>query len=269
MNPTFVIGDIHGHYDQFVDLLKNDARVIKPDLTWIGGDATVCVVGDYFDRGPEGIRTVDFLISLQIQAEMHGGRVIALLGNHDVLIMGAKRFGTRRISTESGRNFYHDWKKYGGVQRDLDSLTPEHIAWLTHLPAVARIGESLVIHADSTFYLKYGQTIAEANRKIETILRGYDATLWDQLFWDFAEKFAFSSRDAYDTPNPNSKTNTENLLAAFGGDRIIHGHTPIYRMTHQQPETVKQALIYADGVVINVDGGMYAGGGGFIYEISP
>ncbi|GAB4513208.1 MAG: metallophosphoesterase [Anaerolineae bacterium] len=267
MSPIFVMGDIHGHYDRMIEVLRDDAQLIRRDLTWIGGEATVCFLGDYFDRGPDGIRVVDFLISLEIQAEMNGGKVISLLGNHDVFIMAAQRFGTRQGTSGGRGNFYEDWRHMGGVMRDLESLTPEHIAWLTNLPALALLEDRVMAHADSLFYMRYGSTLEEINAHFVALLRGYDFRAWDRLLNDFSDRYAFMDKDGYGDPTTDGVTNAERFMEAFGGRQILHGHTPIFRVTGQAPERVTEPYLYAEGLCMNFDPGMYAGGPGFIYEL--
>jgi hypothetical protein len=64
------------------------------------------------------------------------------------------------------------------------------------------------------------------------------------------------------------KTLAEIFLGGFGGKRLIHGHTPISAMANVQPADVRSPLIYAEGLCINVDGGMYLGGPGFVFQPS-
>ncbi|HEX9439253.1 MAG TPA: serine/threonine protein phosphatase, partial [Roseiflexaceae bacterium] len=55
--------------------------------------------------------------------------------------------------------------------------------------------------------------------------------------------------------------------ADFGGRQIVHGHTPISSMRRCLPEEVVEPLVYAGGLCVNVDGGMYLGGPGFVYQV--
>ena len=57
------------------------------------------------------------------------------------------------------------------------------------------------------------------------------------------------------------------MLADFGGSQIIHGHTPISNVLRCFPEDVAEALEYAGGLCVNVDGGMYLDGPGFVYAV--
>ena len=105
MPPTFIIGDIHGHYKPLTQLLRFDGQIIDKDLRWNAGDATLCFMGDYFDRGPDGVSVVRLIMRLQREAEMVGGRVIALLGNHEVALLGARRFSKKNKSSP----FFSAW----------------------------------------------------------------------------------------------------------------------------------------------------------------
>jgi hypothetical protein len=83
---VLAIGDIHGALDAFVDILQK-ARLLDANRRWVGGTATLVQTGDYTDRGP-GVRAVlDLLMELEPQAARSKGRVITLLGNHEVMNM--------------------------------------------------------------------------------------------------------------------------------------------------------------------------------------
>jgi len=159
--PVYIVGDIHGQYEQLVGLLRG-VGLVDERLDWAGGAALVWFIGDFFDRGPCGVESVDLVMRLQIQAEQVGGCVRALLGNHEPLILSARRFGEQR--TAWGGTFLWDWRRNGGSDEELERLTPAHVAWLSDLPAMARVGDHLLVHADSTIYSSYGATIAEVNQ---------------------------------------------------------------------------------------------------------
>ena len=82
------IGDVHGDYDAFVSLLRV-AKLIDNGTAWTGGKAHLVLPGDYIDRGKDSRKVLDLLITLESRAEKAGGRVHALLGNHETMnIMG-------------------------------------------------------------------------------------------------------------------------------------------------------------------------------------
>src|SRR5438552_11688254 len=58
------VGDIHGAYDRFVEILKT-AALIDDQLHWSGGRAHLVQTGDVVDRGPDSRKALDFLRQLQ------------------------------------------------------------------------------------------------------------------------------------------------------------------------------------------------------------
>ncbi len=256
---VLIIGDIHGEFEKLVTVLRK-ARLVDEALTWCGGSATVWFMGDFFDRGPDGIAVVDLVMHLQQEAQAAGGNVHSLLGNHEVAILSAHRFAESPAGGPGG-TFYSAWKGNGGQDADLAKLTPGHIEWMMNLPAMAQSEDRLLIHADSALYMEYGFSVEEVNQAITSLLRGDDISEWDLLLDEF-------TRREFDQSRPHGKQTAMQVLQRFGGQQIIHGHTPISLVTKQSPEEISEPLIYADGLCINVDGGMYLGGPGVIYEVS-
>jgi hypothetical protein len=89
------MGDIHGDYGRFVELLRN-AQLVDRNNAWAGGATHLVLTGDFLDRGPAPRQVMDLLIDLEPQAEKAGGRVHALIGNHEAMnIYGDLRFVSR------------------------------------------------------------------------------------------------------------------------------------------------------------------------------
>lgn len=85
------IGDIHGAYDNLVEILKR-ADLIDDTRRWTGRNATLVQLGDFMDRGPSVRRVMDLFIALEAQSRNAGGRVVNLLGNHEVMnLLGETR----------------------------------------------------------------------------------------------------------------------------------------------------------------------------------
>jgi hypothetical protein len=86
------IGDIHGAYDNFVQVLQM-AGLVNEDAHWIGGTTHLVQTGDFTDRGPDTRDVMDLLMRLEKEAEKAGGRAHVLLGNHEVMnILGDLRY---------------------------------------------------------------------------------------------------------------------------------------------------------------------------------
>jgi hypothetical protein len=78
------VGDIHGAFDQFVAILRT-AGIIDNRNRWSGRRAVLVQVGDVLDRGPDSKKALDLLRKLEGEAQRAGGRVYALLGNHELM----------------------------------------------------------------------------------------------------------------------------------------------------------------------------------------
>lgn len=260
MSVVYVIGDIHGQLEKLVVLLR-DAGLIGHDWAWSGAESTLWFLGDFVDRGPDGVAVIDLVMRLQREAAWAGGRVGALFGNHDGLLLSAYRFGDRHNANPYG-SFLAAWQRNGGEPCDLDRLTPEHVAWLSALPAMARQGDHLLIHADALLYARFGRTIDEVNRAFAAILQTDDPIRWDLLLDGFGEHRAFID-------GVRGAARAEALLQRFGGRQIVHGHSPIGSILKIPAAEVRQPMRYANGLCLNVDGGMYQGGPGFIYRLPP
>jgi hypothetical protein len=95
-NKIIAIGDVHGDYIIFIELLKM-SKVIDSKLNWIGKNTYVIQLGDTLDgKRPDVVLDKEYLhttgeieitkliLSLDKKAKLQGGRVISLLGNHEL-----------------------------------------------------------------------------------------------------------------------------------------------------------------------------------------
>ena len=78
------VGDIHGAFDQFVAILRT-AGLIDNRNRWSGKKAVLVQTGDILDRGADSRKALDLLRKLEGEAQRAGGRVYALLGNHELM----------------------------------------------------------------------------------------------------------------------------------------------------------------------------------------
>ncbi len=247
--PTFVVGDIHGYPETLVRLLR-DAGLVDRKLRWSGRDARLWLLGDLVDRGPDGIGAIDLVMRLEGE-----GPVRCLLGNHEAVMLAAWRFGHAEASGLDV--LFRSYWLNGGQTSDLARFGPEHAAWIERLPAIAREGDWLLLHSDTDLYLRFGRSVDEINRSIASVLTASDADAVEDLLDSLADRNALNDPDAVDR-----------LLETLGGKRIVHGHTPIAFVTGMEPELVVEPLEYGGGRVLNVDHCLFAGGPGFITELS-
>lgn len=80
------IGDLHGDLDQsrralrLAGLLSSDGQD-----RWVGGNAVLVQVGDILDRGGDEIAIMSLLHWLNLQAQLKGGAVFQVNGNHETM----------------------------------------------------------------------------------------------------------------------------------------------------------------------------------------
>ncbi|MCR5504139.1 MAG: metallophosphoesterase [Elusimicrobiaceae bacterium] len=82
----FVIGDVHGEYHGFAAALIA-AKLMNPDLKWTGKQNILVQIGDIIDRGFYPIQVDSLLDLLQDAAKKTGGKVVRLIGNHELEIL--------------------------------------------------------------------------------------------------------------------------------------------------------------------------------------
>jgi 5''-nucleotidase/2'',3''-cyclic phosphodiesterase and related esterases len=176
------VGDLHGDYNVWIDIARN-AGLIDSRNRWIGGNSILVQTGDIVDRGPDSLKIIRLLQSLQKEAPKAGGKVIALLGNHEAMnVTGDLRYvdpGEFAAFTNSrsealreaawaanAKGFTTNYKAGHpeatdkAIREAWFAATPlgmiEHQRawapdgevgrWIAAMPAVAKVGDSLFAH---------------------------------------------------------------------------------------------------------------------------
>lgn len=242
------IGDVHGDYPVFVEVLQK-AGVIDARRKWSGGTTVLVQTGDVPDRGPQSRKVMDLLIDLEKQARKAGGRVHALLGNHEVMnMLGDLRYVSPEeyqsyasIDAEALREqvyaasapaaqrddavFKATWMAAhppGWVElvRAFD-VKGRYGRWLRQHDTIAKVGDTLFLHGGlSPKYatLQAGEinervkvALASANPGTEPLLTDEEGPLW--------------YRGLALEPDATLTAHVDALLAHHGVARIVVGHT--------------------------------------------
>lgn len=255
------IGDIHGYLDE-LDAALTAAGLTDEAGKWTGGDATVWFLGDFADRGPDGIGVIDRIRSLASAAEAAGGQVDALLGNHELLLMGTHKYDDQPVpTTYPERSFRKIWTLNGGQESDLERFTDDHAEWLAERGVVALAADQLLMHSDTTSYLSYGETVPDINAAVREVLAGDDIDDWWVLFRRLTGRHEFRDEHGEQT--------ADHVLSALGGRRIVHGHSTIPAHLGVDPTTVTEPYEYASGKALAIDGGVYLGGPCLVVRLDP
>lgn len=235
----YAVGDIHGQYSAARALLCAHGAV---DFSgnWAAGKSALVFTGDYFDRGPDGYRTVRWIRDLQKQASQEGGLVAALLGNHDMWTI--HRCYDRLLGLKVDRR---KWNWQGCEEADELALCADKgtLDWLRRLPVICKLGGVLFQHADAfMFYLNRGGAkltgdalIADINRTVlkNSMYSKYMLESGNELCW---------ARD-WD----GIKSQMGHYLDAMDAEQVVHGHTP---MAGNQP------YFYMNSMAVAIDGHM-------------
>ena len=180
------IGDVHGAYAQFVAVLRF-AQLVDDKEHWSGGRTTFVQTGDLLDRGSDTRQVLELMMRLEGEAKKAGGRVVALLGNHEAMnLLGDLRYVSReeykayadKGSNDARESFYRSRaaearkaakeakqtfdeaayrKKFeddvplGFVERIHEfSAEGRYGQWLRQRPALAKIGGVAFLHGGLT-----------------------------------------------------------------------------------------------------------------------
>jgi bis(5'-nucleosyl)-tetraphosphatase (symmetrical) len=117
---TWVIGDIHGCWETLQRLLAT--------IEWDAGSDELWLVGDLVNRGPSSLEVLRWAVQ-------HDDRITAVLGNHDIHLLGRACGVAER-------------KKGDVLGPVLDAPDrDELLGWLGQRPLMHKFGRHLLVHA--------------------------------------------------------------------------------------------------------------------------
>jgi bis(5'-nucleosyl)-tetraphosphatase (symmetrical) len=151
MMKTYVIGDLQGCAHEAGLLLEQiaaNAHAVQ--------DARILFVGDLINRGPESLAALRRMKAL---SESSGGRVEALLGNHDLHLLAVAAGVQKASRTDTLDEIL--------AAPDRDAL----IAWLRRRPLAMFVDAHLLVHAGVPPQWTAEQTMQLA-AEVENVLRG-------------------------------------------------------------------------------------------------
>lgn len=202
------LGDLHGDLDNAIRTLQL-AGATDAEGRWTGGDLTLVQTGDTIDRGPDSKAVIELLQRLQREAQAAGGRVIAVVGNHEAMNV----LGDWRYVAEG------DVAAFGGVEarRAAFDLNGPIGRWILQNDAVVQLGEVVFAHGGvSERWAPHGaKALALMARRAlaggDRAVLGDDGPLWYRGYLLAEEPLACAELDR--------------ALAALGAERMVVGHT--------------------------------------------
>ena len=110
VGKILAVSDIHGRYDFFTHILRKSG-VIDDESHWCWGDGHLVINGDIFDRGDNVTEALWLIYKLENEADVQGGKVHLLLGNHELMAMEgdasylSKKYKTRIFRSSRRKTF--------------------------------------------------------------------------------------------------------------------------------------------------------------------
>ena len=185
VDRVVAIGDVHGAYPEFVQVLKGTG-LVDANLRWQGGRTHLVSNGDLFSRGDEALKVVELLMRLQDEAAAAGGAVHPLLGNHEVMsLTGDLRYVSpgefATYATAEGMARDAAIGARPGYLERMAALAPDGRIgqWLLQRPVMIVINDELFVHGGLSDKLA-GQTLEQVNTSAIRDVRAF-ADGWHAL----------------------------------------------------------------------------------------
>ncbi|KFE64880.1 metallophosphoesterase [Hyalangium minutum] len=217
------VGDVHGDVEALTEVLRL-AGLIDEKGKWIGGKAHLVQTGDIVDRAPRTRDCFELLMRLEQEALAAGGRVHALLGNHEVMNM----LGDIRYVAPEELASYADQSPSPDAPGAPRGLAGHRVAfglegrygrWLRRHPAVVRIDGTLFMHGGLQPEVP-AKTLAELNRWVrQDLFPGNPpggGTAQGGPLWFRGYALA---------PEAQWEARLTEALSLFGAKRMVMGHT--------------------------------------------
>jgi hypothetical protein len=209
------ISDFDGHIEGFTMLLKGEG-IIDNNFNWIYGDGHLIISGDLFDRGFHITECMWLLYKLESEAELAGGKVHLVIGNHEMMNM-----------TDDWRyvelKYFNDAHLMGKRMSELYGSDTELGRWLRTKNIMERVGDYAFIHGGlspqlANLNLTYDQINDYGRLEMNgtpcpdnacTIVNGNDGVYWYRGMAD----------------EELTQVEVDEILDGFGVKRVIFGHT--------------------------------------------
>lgn len=224
------IGDIHGDIGK-LKACFTAYGLIDAQERWTGGRAVVVQLGDQVDsqmrvagtepsweREPD-TEVVVFMDRLDAAARASGGRVISLIGNHEIMnSMGMLEYVSQR-SMEHGAMVRQIRFNPGG----------DMAAILSRRQAIVKIGDILFCHAGLLPHhlVLVKNDLRAINELVNKFFTGQpiDKRLFTELF--LSESGLVWTRAYSNLPDDFLSACMDDVFGRVGGKTIVVGHTPV------------------------------------------
>ncbi len=238
------VGDVQGDL-QGLDAILQAAQLTDASGNWMGGNSVLVLLGDLVGGNKDSRLVIEWVLRLEREASRSGGKVISLLGNHDILpsrgdvskMTGAERSRYRNVPVPGAER-----EGAKGAFRG-DSL---YAKWVRGRNAIVRVGTTLFAHAGVESWLEENDPGG-----INATVRGWvkhwqgvgprpdESTVWAAgapgmkrfgpesvgPLWN--RTFKPPRKRDHKRPDGAPKRETvERVLKKLGANRVVVGHAP-------------------------------------------
>jgi hypothetical protein len=249
------VGDIHGDYKNFILILKGTG-IVDENLNWAGGKIHLVQTGDVMDRGPDARKVFDLLMRLEKEAEKAGGRVHALIGNHEFMNIAGISFDfpdyvtpeqfvsflpdkyrekkerefkekaseKNHISNEN-KNLNKYWTQLikndrGARQQYIDAFNNKYGKWILKHNTVIKINDTIFVHGGiSETYSTW--KLKDINMHVRRELKGLEPY---KLVYEGGGPLWF--RDLAQKDENVYKQDVDSIFTNLKSKFMVIGHTP-------------------------------------------
>ena len=137
-----IIGDIHGHADELVELLHK-LGYSEESGEFRHAERKVLFCGDFIDRGPRIRDTINI-----VRAMCETGTASAVMGNHELNALAFHTTHPTKPDEFLRRHTEHNLKQHSATLKQLDAADLEAaLNWFRTLPVSLDLGSLRVVHA--------------------------------------------------------------------------------------------------------------------------
>lgn len=261
VSEIWALSDVHGDYAALVKLLAGANVIAKvPDgpsaVQWTAGTATLVVVGDLIDKGPDAPDVVRVFVALGVSAAASGGRVIVTMGNHEAEFL-ADPANDKASKTGTDEGIDPELVAIG-VSPDAAAAGEGDIgAFLRDLPIACRVDDWFFVHAGKTD----GSAIAELGARIENEVddAGFGANVLAADASILEARLESSPPQWWDATG-DAGALLDTWASALGARHIVMGHQPGAVGITSGPDRKADDMFAAfGGRIFLVDTGMSSG----------
>jgi hypothetical protein len=217
-NKILALSDIEGNFQALKTMLLS-AGVMDKNFNWTFGDGHIVLLGDFFDRGLNVTECLWLLYKLDGEADLAGGKVHFILGNHEIMNLQGNTQYVRRKYLENAKLIKEEYKYWYDSNSELGR-------WLRSKNAIEKIGDYAFCHGGVSPELAQTKlSIEEINRisrqnlgKPDSLITAAEAKIiFDNkvgIFWNRAL-----------AKNLLSQEDVNAIFEYLGAKRLVLGHT--------------------------------------------